>query len=194
MTATRVHLTRTFIHTFAQTLVFATWMVYQIQVIGLDALQLVLIGTAMEVTIFLFEIPTGVLADVYSRRLSVIIGTFLMGVGFLIMAAFPVFIAALVSQFFWGIGFTFTSGAYDAWMVDEVGQEKAGAAFIRGNQVGRIAGLLGIIISTALATISLNLPIYAGGALQLVLAMLLTAIMPEHGFTPTPREERSSWR
>ncbi|MDX2139177.1 MAG: MFS transporter, partial [Chloroflexota bacterium] len=46
----------------------------------------------------------------------------------------------------------------------------------------------------ALATISLNLPIYAGGALQLVLAMLLTAIMPEHGFTPTPREERSSWR
>jgi DHA3 family tetracycline resistance protein-like MFS transporter len=189
----RVHLTRSFLHTFAQTLVFATWMVYQIQVIGLDALQLVLIGTAMEVTIFLFEIPTGVLADVYSRRLSVIIGTALMGVGFLVMAAFPVFAAALVSQFIWGVGFTFTSGAYDAWMVDEVGQEGAGRAFMRGNQIGRIAGLLGIVVSTALATISLSLPIYAGGALQLMLAALLIVIMPERGFKPTPREERNSW-
>jgi MFS transporter, DHA3 family, tetracycline resistance protein len=190
----RVHLTRTFFHNLAQALVFTTWMVYQSEVIGLDALQLVLVGTAMEVTIFLFEIPTGVLADVYSRRLSIIIGTVLMGAGFLVMGSIASFGAALFSQFLWGVGYTFTSGAYDAWMVDEVGQARAGEGFTRGGQIGALAGLVGIPISTLLATVRLDLPILAGGVLQLVLALLLILAMPENGFAPTPRAERGTWR
>src|SRR5262249_61778661 len=51
---------------------------------GLDPFQVVLMGTLFESTIFLFEIPTGVVADVYSRRLSIIIGYVMLGVGFLI--------------------------------------------------------------------------------------------------------------
>jgi DHA3 family tetracycline resistance protein-like MFS transporter len=189
----RVHLTRTFLLNLAQALVFTTWMVFQIEVIGLSPLQLVLVGTAMEVTIFLFEIPTGVLADVYSRRLSVIIGTVLMGLAYLLMGGFPTFAAAIASQLLWGLGYTFTSGAYDAWMVDEIGQERAGEGFMRGAQIARMAGLLGIIGSTALATINLALPILAGGVLHLASAALLLAIMPERGFMPTPREERNTW-
>lgn len=193
VSAFRVHLTRTFLLNLAQALVFTTWMVYQIQVIGLSPLQLVLVGTAMEVTIFLCEIPTGVLADVYSRRLSVIIGTILMGLAYLLMGAVPAFAAAIASQLLWGLGYTFTSGAYEAWMVDEIGQARAGEGFMRGSQVGRIAGLLGIVGSTLLATINLALPILAGGILHLASAALLIAIMPENGFAPTPREERSTW-
>jgi len=145
MNAFRVHLVRTFLLNFAQMLVFTTWMVFQAQVLKLDALQLVLIGTMMEISILLFEIPTGVVADVISRRLSVIIGTLLMGLGFLVMGLASSFEMALASQLVWGIGYTFTSGAYDAWLVDEVGQDQAGNAFMRGSQVGRLAGLLGII-------------------------------------------------
>ena len=37
-------------------------------------LQLVLVGTTLELACFLFEIPTGIVADLYSRRLSVVIG------------------------------------------------------------------------------------------------------------------------
>jgi hypothetical protein len=46
---------------------------------GLNPLQLVLVGTVLEATAFLAEIPTGVLADVYSRRWSVIVGGPLVG-------------------------------------------------------------------------------------------------------------------
>lgn len=194
MSPFRVHLIRTFFNTFAQTLVFTTWMIYQQQAMGLNALQLVLVGTAMELTIFLFEIPTGVVADVYSRRLSVIIGQFLMGAAYLVMGGIPAFAAAIGSQFLWGIGYTFTSGAYDAWMVDELGQARAGEAFLRAGQIGRIAGLIGIPVSTLLATIHLGLPILIGGGMQILTGLLLIAIMPERGFTPAPVDERATWR
>jgi|SRR2546428_1655286 len=56
-------------------------LVYQVEVAKLSPLQLVLVGTALEVVCFLCQIPTGVLADVYSRRLSVIVGLFILGTG-----------------------------------------------------------------------------------------------------------------
>ncbi len=76
--------------------------VYRITSAGLDPLQLVLVGTALEGTVFLFEIPTGILADTISRRRSVIVGTFLTGVGFMIEASFPSFFPILAGQVVWG--------------------------------------------------------------------------------------------
>ncbi len=72
-------------------LVLAANQLYRVQTVGLNPLQLVLVGTVLEVTAFIFEIPTGIVADLYSRRLSVIIGTFLFGIGFLAEASVPVF-------------------------------------------------------------------------------------------------------
>src|SRR5213075_1757806 len=60
-----------------------TWVVmsvYLVRELHLSPLQLVLMGTAMEGAVFLFEVPTGVVADTYSRRLSLIIGYLGMGV------------------------------------------------------------------------------------------------------------------
>ena len=63
-------------------LIFTVNLIYQATVVGLDPLQLVLVGTTLEATAFLFEVPTGVVADVYSRRAAVVIGYVLIGVGF----------------------------------------------------------------------------------------------------------------
>jgi MFS transporter, DHA3 family, tetracycline resistance protein len=195
LNAFRVHLFRTGFLSLAYSIIFTTWMVYQIQVIKLDALQLVLIGTMLEVSIFLFEIPTGVVADVYSRRLSVILGTFIMSGAFLILGVFPTFGAALFAQFLWGLGHTFTSGAYEAWMVDELGEEQSGKAFLRANQIGRAADLLGIILSAVLAVgVALNAPILVGSGLMFLSGIFLILVMPENGFKPTPAEDRSTWQ
>ena len=59
---------------------------YRIQVAGLDNLELVLAGTVMEACVFCFEIPTGIVADLWSRKWSVIIGHVGIGVGFLVEA------------------------------------------------------------------------------------------------------------
>lgn len=192
--AFRVHLWYSGIGSFSGALIWTAMMIYQVQVVGLQPVQLVLVGTTMELTILLFEIPTGIVADVYSRRLSTIIGVALLGVAYLVEVSVPTFAALIVGNIVWGIGYTFTSGAYQAWLVDEVGQERAGNAIIRGDQVARIVGLLGIGGSVLLGSLFLALPILVGGVIYLLTAGFLILVMPETGFQPTPAPDRNTWQ
>lgn len=175
-------------------LIFTVNMVYQAEAVGLNALQLVLVGTMLEVGVFLFEVPTGVVADVYSRRLSIIIGVFLIGLGFVVEGSVPVFGAILFAQLLWGVGFTFTSGATEAWIVDEIGEAHTGHIFLRGSQVGQVCSLIAIPLAVLLGALRINLPIVLGGAALIVLGVFLLLFMPETGFHPTPRGERTTWQ
>jgi len=182
------------VHSLAFTTAYVVAGVYYILSVGLNPLQLVLVGTVLEGTYFLFEVPTGVVADTYSRRLSVIIGLLTVGVAVVFEGLLPLFAALLLAEAVRGVGETFMSGAWEAWIADEVGEERAGNVFIRGSQVSQAAGLLGIGLGTGLATIRLNLPLVVGGAITVALGLALIFLMPERGFHPTPREERNSWR
>jgi DHA3 family tetracycline resistance protein-like MFS transporter len=168
--------------------------VYRVRAAGLNPLQLVLVGTVLEGTAFLFSIPTGVFADSYSRRLSIIIGTLLTGAGFTLEGAVPRFGVILIAQVMWGLGYCFISGAQEAWITDEIGSDNATHIFVRASQVGEIAGLAGIAGCVALASIRLNLPMLAGGLLTVALGILLVFVMPEHGFHRAPGEQRPSVR
>ena len=177
---------------FFTTIIVTLNSVYQLQVAHLNPLQLVLVGTVLEISCFLTQVPTGVLADVYSRRLAIIIGIFLIGVGFILEGAIPRFETILLAQVIWGIGATFTDGADSAWITDEIGEERVGNAFLRASQIGQVAALVAIPISVALGSERLNLPILLGGGLYLLLGVFLIVFMPEQGFKPTPRENRAS--
>jgi len=168
-------------------------LVFMVQVAGLDPLQMVLVGTVLEASVFLFEVPTGVVADVVSRRLSVIIGYAIMGAGFGMILIWPSFEMILLSQVVWGFGYTFTSGAYAAWLTSEIGVAKANAAFLRGSQLGHLTAFFGYLIAVALAHVSLALPIAFGslGLIALSAAMLL--FMQETNFRPAADQERYSW-
>ena len=177
-----------------QSMIFTVLGVYYVLTVGMNPLQLVLVGTTLELTVFLFEAPTGVVADTYSRRLSVIIGIFLIGVCYLIEGWVPLFLIILVAEFLRGIGETFISGAETAWIVDELGEERVGAAFVRNQQWRLAGGLLGIIVGAAIGARWLNLPIWLGGAGLVLVAVFLLIVMPEQGFARTPESERESWR
>ncbi len=179
---------------FFFSLAFTTGALYRFQTAGLDPLQLVLLGTMLEGAIFLFEIPTGVVADIYSRRLSVIIGYGLIGLGMLVEGSFPFFAAILLAQAVWGIGFTFISGAQDAWLADEIGEAHLTATYLRGAQLVQIGTLAGIVANVALASIELNLPFLFAGTGHIALALFLALFMPEKGFSPTPQRERHTWQ
>jgi DHA3 family tetracycline resistance protein-like MFS transporter len=176
---------------FAAATAFTLNLVYHVQTVGMTPLQLVLVGTTLEVTAFLSQIPTGIVADLYSRRLSVIIGYALVGAAFVIEGMVPSFLVILATQLLWGIGITFVDGAEEAWIVDEVGEERSGQVFTRGAQVGQLATVLGIGASVALGSLELNIPVVVGGAVWLVLAGLLVVVMPETNFHRT--EERGSF-
>lgn len=164
-------------------------MVYQIEAARLNPLQLVLVGTTLESVAFVCQVPTGVLADVFSRRRAVIVGAFLVGLGFVLEGSFPRFDVILASQVVWGVGITLIDGAEQAWIAGEVGEERVGRVFLRGTQVGLIAGLLGAVISVSLASFRLNLPIVSGGVGVILVAVFLLFFMPETRFRSASQEE-----
>jgi DHA3 family tetracycline resistance protein-like MFS transporter len=153
--------------------------IYRVQVAGLNPLQLTLVGTALEGSVFLLQLPTGALADTFSRRASVIFGVLLTGAGFLLEGLFPIFWVILLAQVLWGAGYTFISGAEEAWIADEIGVERANQAFLRASQVGMVTQIIGVGISVALASARLSLPLVTAGALTLALGVALIPLMPE---------------
>lgn len=175
-------------------MIFAASSIYQVSVAGLSPLQLVLVGTVLELSILLFEVPTGIVADMYSRRLSIIIGYVLIGVGFLLEGSLPFFLPIILGQILWGIGYTFTSGATQAWISDEIGEVRANRAFLRANQLGQATALLGLGAGALIGSLRVSLPIQVGGGLILALAVVLAFLMPENGFQPAPRKERHTWQ
>jgi len=179
---------------FFYRMIFVVEVFYQIKMVGLNPLQLVLVGTLWQSISFLCQTPTGILADMYSRRWAVVLGLSLVGAGFLIEGSFPVFAAVLAAQVLSALGGTLMNGADAAWIADEVGAERVGWVYLRAAQIGSIAGLLGIAVSTGLAAVRLNLPIILAGGAFVVLSIVLALVMPERHFTPAPREERTSWQ
>jgi len=192
--ATRVYLFMEMAIALFLCLVFETNSLYEATVAGLAPLQLVLIGTTLEISTFLFEVPTGIVADIYSRRLSIIIGYVLMGAGFLIEGFFPAFGPILLAQIVWGLGYTFTSGAKQAWITDEIGEENANKLFLRTARLGAYAWLLGLGVTLLIGANNLALPIRIGALGIVLTGIVLVIIMPETGFHPTPQEDRNTWQ
>jgi MFS transporter, DHA3 family, tetracycline resistance protein len=174
-------------------LIFTVNGVYHLVVARLNPFQLVLTGTILETVIFLGEIPTGVLADTKGRRLSIVIGYCLVGLGFLIEGLFANFGAIAAAQVVWGLGFTFTSGATQAWIADEVGPERAGDAFVRGAQAERWGSLLAIPLGILLGKSAVALPVVAGGICFVALAGFLALYMGETGFVRDSAAGGSNW-
>lgn len=186
--AVPVYLALELVGSLAFMLTFTVASIYYVTEVGMSPLQLVLCGTAMELAIFLFEVPTGVVADTVGRRLSVIVSYTILGVAtvlFGVFASAPLIIAAYA---LWGIGYTFQSGAYEAWLADEVGPERLTRLLLRGSQVGWAGALIGVAISTVVAAVDLRAAIVAGGLMLLVIAAVLAVVMPETGFRPVRAE------
>lgn len=166
-------------------LVTTVMIVYHIEIVHLNPLQLILVGTTLELACFIFEIPTGIVADVYSRKLSIVIGGVLTGVGFILEGSISSFIFVLVAQIVWGLGSTFISGSLEAWIAEEEKNKDLDEIYIKGAQAGQIGAFIGIVLSTVIANFSVRLPIIVSGVLFIILALFLWLYMPENNFKPS---------
>ena len=145
----------------------------------------------------IFEVPTGIVADTRGRRTSYLIGTATLVVSTLFylwmwQVSAPFWAWALASAFL-GLGFTFFSGAFEAWLVDALTftgyfreNGKLDAVLARGTIVEGFAMLGGSIAGGALAQATdLGAP-YALRAVILVLTFIVALVtMRELGFEPS---------
>lgn len=156
--------------------VFNVFLIVQV---GLDPLQLVLMGTILEVSYLLFEIPTGIVSDAISRKRSVIVGFVGIGIAFVILGLADSYAVAALSQVLFGVSGTFVSGADVAWLTDEVGEDAARPLYVRSEQFYNGGALVGIVGSVALASIALRLPILICGLGYVALGVSLLFVMTE---------------
>ncbi|HHW01856.1 MAG TPA: MFS transporter [Thermoanaerobacterales bacterium] len=112
---------------------------------GINLFEIGLVSSIFEISMLLFEIPTGYVADIFGRKLSVLcsFASFAAaGVTFAIFKNLTGFVLASIIQ---GIGFTFISGALQAWAVEILKSNRQDSSiqnvFASGTQ-SRIAGFL----------------------------------------------------
>ncbi|HNT54193.1 MAG TPA: MFS transporter [Anaerolineaceae bacterium] len=176
-------------------LIFTSIWVLYYTVMQLSLIEVSVLYIVLTVSNFLLEIPTGIVADFYSRRASVIIGGMFIGLAFMTVGIFPFFTVALLAGFIEAIGDTCISGALQAWITDEVGEANVGNVFLRGRQVATPAGWVGVILSIGLAAwMNYQAPIILGGVLWLMLTIFLILYMPETNFKKNAAISRRSWR
>jgi MFS family permease len=145
----------------------------------------------------LFEVPTGVVADLKGRRMSFLLGTITLSVSTLLYLMLwyitaPFWAWAIVSLFL-GLGFTFFSGATEAWLVDalhHVGYKgKLENVFAKGQIVGGVAMLAGAVGGGFLAQVTnLGVPYLVRGVLLVATFVLAFMFMRDLGFTPVKSE------
>lgn len=164
--------------------------IFRIEVAGFGPLELVLAGTALEIAYFVSEVPTGVVADAYSRRLSVILGALVMGGAWVMEGLWATLWPIMIAQAILGVGWTFFSGAAEAWVAGELGEARASHAIVRAKQGNLAANVVGMFAGAALGGVNLRYPILAAGLSHLALAAFLVTSMGETGFHPAVHESR----
>jgi MFS family permease len=141
----------------------------------------------------IFEVPTGIIADTIGRRMSYLLGTVtLSGATFFYVLLWqleaPLWEWAIASLAL-GLGFTFFSGAVEAWLVDALTATgytgDLETIFGRGQIVTGIGMLTGSVLGGFLAQqISLGFPFVLRGGILLVMFAAAFRLMHDVGFTP----------
>jgi DHA3 family tetracycline resistance protein-like MFS transporter len=174
---------------------FVFTAVHLVRDLNMSPLQLVLMGTVMEATIFVSEIPTGVLADTYSRRASIVISFLIQGTAIVIVGLADQPAVAIAAWGLWGFGYTFMSGAFQAWITDEVGVDQVGSVFLRGTRVSFVGSFVGLGLQALVALESLRTAVVLGGVVVFLCGVACLLVMPETGFRRRPRTERgNAWQ
>lgn len=144
----------------------------------------------------LFEVPTGVVADTVGRRASYLLGTVtLVGSTLLYLLLWEVkagFVAWAVASALLGLGFTFFSGATEAWLVDGLAasgyEGSLESAFAKGQIASGIAMVGGTIAGGVLAqSTNLGTPYLVRAALLVLACVVAWRAMHDIGFAPKPR-------
>ena len=161
---------------------------------GLSNLEAFTANAFFTAGMVLFEVPTGIVADTVGRRASYLAGTLTLAGSTLLYVLLwqikgPFWAWALVSVLI-GLGFTFFSGAVDAWLVDALAatgfEGNLESVFGRGQVVSGAAMLTGSVAGGYIAQVtSLGVPFVLRACVLGVMFVLAFVFMRDIGFTPT---------
>jgi DHA3 family tetracycline resistance protein-like MFS transporter len=167
---------------FLTTLAFTTSVVYWVSGAGLNPFQLLMLGTVMEATYLLLQLPTGILADLVSRRWCVVAGVLVYAGGLVMQGLSPVFLNLLLAQVVVAMGAALMSGAQESWVADETRRNEMASVYLRATRLSFGGVIAGSLLSGVVATFGLHMPMLVSGVLMGVGGVVLAFLMPEKHF------------
>src|ERR671918_1570909 len=160
---------------------------------GLSNLEAFAANAFFTAGMVLFEVPTGIVADTAGRRTSYLVGTVTLSAATLLYVLLwqigaPFWQWAVVSILI-GLGFTFFSGAVEAWLVDALTATgytgEMERVFGRGQVVAGTAMLVGSVAGGFIAQqTNLGIPFVLRGVILVVMFAVAFRLMHDTGFTP----------
>jgi len=165
-TATKRNLTLYYIHSAGRASLFfaSIWIAYQELFLSFE--QIAFFASIIQITIIIFELPTGVLADLISRKVSMALGVILMGLGYLAILANS-YQMMFLYVFSYGLGISMLSGADSALLFDTLKEDgleddypkySSNAAF-----VFQITATIAILLGGYMYKYNIHLPYLARG-------------------------------
>ena len=188
----RVYLLLTLLNTFAASFIWGINTLFLLDA-GLNNLEAFGANAAFSAGMMLFEVPTGVVADTWGRRVS-----FLMGAATLLASTLLYLWMWQIQGPFWGwvgasmtigLGFTFFSGAVEAWLVDALAvtgfEGPLETVFAKGQTVSGVAMLTGAVAGGYIAQVTnLGVPYLLRAGMLGLTFLVAGLLMRDVGFTP----------
>jgi MFS family permease len=160
---------------------------------GLTNLEAFAANAFFTVGMVVFEVPTGIVADTIGRRMSYLLGTVTLAASTLFYVLLwqieaPFWEWAIASMLL-GLGFTFFSGAVEAWLVDALAATgftgEIETVFGRGQIVTGAGMLTGSVAGGFIAAqVSLGAPFVLRGVVLAAMFVVAFRMMHDVGFTP----------
>ncbi|MBI2672447.1 MFS transporter [Candidatus Woesearchaeota archaeon] len=151
--------------------------------LGFNLFQIGLLLAVAPLFRLIFEVPTGAFADLYGRKLSVLLSTILGGIGFLALYFFTDFISLLIIFAFLGFSETFCSGAKEAWITDLIKnkrKELLHTYFVKYQSIDSI----GLVVSGFIGALFVKFyglsVIWLIGALSFIISTFLLSLGEEY--------------
>jgi MFS family permease len=193
-TVQRVYLVLMLFSTLAASFIWGVNTLFLLDA-GLNATAAFAANALYTAGMVLFEVPTGVVADTWGRRVSYLLGALTLGVSTLLYwLAWQVqapFWAWAVTSVLLGLGFTFFSGATEAWLVDALKytgfKGNLESVFAKGQVVAGAAMLAGSVAGGLVAQwTNLGVPYMLRAAALVVTFLVALVFMRDWGFVPHP--------
>jgi MFS family permease len=194
-TVERTYLALTLLTTLASSFIWGINTIFLLDA-GLSNVEAFAANAFFTAGMVLFEIPTGVVADTRGRRFSYVLGAVTLLVSTLLYLLMWQVRAPLwgwaVASILLGLGFTFFSGATEAWLVDALNatgfRGHLDHVFGRAQTVGGAAMLIGTVAGGAIAQVTnLGVPYLIRALMLGVTVLVALRYMQDIGFTPQPR-------
>lgn len=160
---------------------------------GLSIFEAFSVNAFFSLGMVIFEVPTGIIADTFGRRISYLLGSITLALSTLLYIVMwqvhGPFIGWAMSSILLGLGYTFFSGALEAWLVDALHATKFKGSlegvFAKGQIVAGVAMLTGSISGGIIAQLTnLGVPYILRAAVLLINFATAFFLMKDLGFNP----------